>query len=252
MLLGYARAPVLFGRVAPFAALCFTVLTILVLIGNLERPGRFMRIMFRPNPSSWLVWGTWILIIFSITVLFWLATGLLSAEDLLAQVLWPGIISSALAAGYSAFLLAQARARDLWRSPQLFPHLIVQAFLAGSALLSLGALYERSGAVLALLLRCVLAGLIAHGILVLIEMAFPRGGDGAGAVHYLIHGPLAERFWFAAVFGGIAAPIYLLAYYFARADSGSAVPLLAAVVSLLGVLAYDDCYMRAGQALPLS
>ena len=34
---------------------------------------------------------------------------------------------------YTAYLFAQAKARDLWQSPLLAPHLAVQAVLAGAA-----------------------------------------------------------------------------------------------------------------------
>lgn len=254
MLLGYARAPVLLGRVAPFAALVFTSLTILLLVGDLERPERFLKILFHPNPRSWLVWGAYIIMIFCAIAFFWMVAGLLLVEGLFALVLWPGLIFATVAAGYSALLLAQARARDLWQSPLLFPHLLAQAFLAGSAVLTMSALYLGSGAALTgLLLRCVLVGQVVHGLLVLIEVALPRRDqDAAGAIRYMIQGPLARRFWFAAVFGGIAVPIYLLAFHFANSLPGSMLPALASVVSLLGLLAYEDCHVRAGQALPLS
>jgi Fe-S-cluster-containing dehydrogenase component/formate-dependent nitrite reductase membrane component NrfD len=253
-LLGYARAPVLFGRVAPFLALAFTFVTILLLIGGLERPERFLKTLFHPNWRSWLVWGAHIFMIYTFVAFLWIVAGLLLADGLFTLVLWPGLIFSALAAGYSAFLLAQVRARDLWQSPLLFPHLIVQAFLAGSAALTLGAVYEGSGTVLMnLLVRCVLGGLVAHGVLVLSEVALPHGNqDAAGAVRYMIQGPLAVRFWFAAVFGGIAVPIYVLAFYFAYSGPGSMLPAFASSIALLGLLAYEDCYVRAGQALPLS
>ena len=38
---------------------------------------------------------------------------------------------------YTAFLFAQARARDLWQSPLLPPHLVVQTAVAGSSVLLL-------------------------------------------------------------------------------------------------------------------
>ncbi len=253
-LMGYARAPVLFGTLAPLAALFFTLLTILLLIGDLERPERFLKVLIHPNLRSWLVWGAHILITYSIIVCLWLAAGLLLAESLFVMLLWPGLIFSSLAAGYSAFLLAQARARDLWQSRLLLPHLIVQAFLAGSVVLALGALFAGSGRLLAdLLMRCLLCGLIVHGVLVLSEVALPHGNwDAAGAIHYMIQGPLAGRFWVLAVFGGIALPIYLLAIYFARSTAGSLLPILACIAALFGLLFYEDCYVRAGQALPLS
>jgi len=70
-------------------------------------------------------------------------------------------------------------------------------------------------------------------------------------VAYMLRGPLARLFWFGAVFGGIALPIHLLALHLANPGS-LFLPAMAAVLSLMGLLAFEDCYIRAGQALPLS
>jgi len=151
-------------------------------------------------------------------------------------------------------VLAQARARDLWQSRLLFPHLVVQSFVAGSALLVLGSLYLESGRPLTeLLFRCLLGGLCVHGVLVLSEMALPHGTrDATEAVRYLVHGPLARSFWLGAVLGGIIVPIHFLAFYLAVPRFGAAFALAAAVLALVGLLSYQDCHVRAGQALPLS
>ena len=45
----------------------------------------------------------------------------------------PGIPLALATAVYTAYLFAQAKARDLWQSPLLAPHLAVQAVLAGAA-----------------------------------------------------------------------------------------------------------------------
>jgi formate-dependent nitrite reductase membrane component NrfD len=253
-LFGRVRAPVLFGQVAPALALIFIMLTALLLIGDLERPERFPKILLHPNPRSWLVWGSHILIFYSVIAILWLLFGTTPVYRLVLLLLWPGLVFSVLAAGYSAFLLTQARARELWQSRLLFPHLIIQAFLAGSAMLSLGALYEDSGRLLTdLLLRCLLVGLIVHGILILCEMALSRSGrDAAAAVTSMILGPQAGRFWTLAIFGGIALPIYLLSFYFLYPGPGSLLPVLSCAGVLAGLLVFEDCYMRAGQAPPLS
>jgi Fe-S-cluster-containing dehydrogenase component/formate-dependent nitrite reductase membrane component NrfD len=254
MLLGYARAPVLFGVVAPVAALLFTVATVVLLVADLERPERFLKILFHPNWKSWLVWGAWILISFSWLVALWLLAGLAGLGRLLGAVLWPSLLAAALAAGYSAFLLAQARARDLWQSRLLFPHLLVQAYMAGSALLVLASLGFDSGSGLTgLLLRGMLAAVCVHGLFLVAEVALPHGSrDATGAVQYMVHGPLARLFWFGAVFAGIALPIHLLAYYFVHPGLGATLPVLAALAAIGGLLAFEDCLIRAGQALPLS
>jgi Fe-S-cluster-containing dehydrogenase component/formate-dependent nitrite reductase membrane component NrfD len=254
MLLGLARAPVLFGAVAPILAFGFTAVTSMLLIADLERPERFLKILFHPNWRSWLVWGAWILIAFTGLLLVWFACGLLDLDVVFGLLLWPAFALSALTAGYSAFLLAQARARDLWQSRLLFPHLLVQAHLAGSALLALASLYYGSGRALTVLLqRNLLAALCVHGVFVLAEVGLPHGSaDASGAVAYMLHGPLARLFWFGAVFGGIALPIHVLAYSFMHPGLSPLFAGLAAGMSIAGLLAFEECVIRAGQALPLS
>jgi hypothetical protein len=254
LLMGFARAPVLFGIVAPALALFFCFLTTVLLILDLDRPERFLKVLVHPNWRSWLVWGAYVLMLYSGGAAGWLASALTNSGMSLAILLWPTLLLSALTAGYSAFLLAQAKARDLWQSRLLFPHLVVQSFMAGSAMLAVASLFFGFGRGLTdLLLRCLLGGLCVHGILVLSEMAMPHGNqDAAGAVRYMVQGPLSRRVWFGAVFGGIAVPIYLLVYYLGNASAGGLLPLAAAAMSLFGLLAFEDCFIRAGQALPLS
>jgi hypothetical protein len=51
---------------------------------------------------------------------------------------------------------------------------------------------------------------------------------------------------------GIALPVYLLALYVPGRLPITPLPVAAAIMSLAGLLAYEYCYVRAGQALPLS
>jgi formate-dependent nitrite reductase membrane component NrfD len=253
-LLHFAYAPQLFGVIAPAAALTFTLVTSVVLIGDLGRPGRFLLLLFHPNWKSWLVWGADILLVFSLVSFLWLAAGLLGLRRALELLLWPGLILSSLAAGYTAFLLAQARARDLWSSRLLFPHLLVQSFLAGSATLVLCAIHYGSGTVLSgFLSRCCLASLCAHGAFILAKTAIPGGNRRASeASRYIIQGPLALSFWLGAVFMGIIVPVFLLVLEITGVISGAGLPLAAAAMALAGLLVYEHAYIRAGQALPLS
>ncbi len=254
MLMRIARAPILFGMYAPLMAAGMSLATVLLLIGDLRRPERFLKILFHPNPRSWLVWGANILTAFLVIVFLWLLAGLGEIELVVTLLLWPALILSAAAAGYTAFLLAQARGRDLWQSRLLFPHLIVQAFLAGSALLVLGAQLLNSGRLLTeFLLRCLLGSLCVHGILVIGETALPHGTEaGTGAARYILHGPLAPLFWTGAVLVGIVLPVNMLALYFSGAFYYRQFALLAPALALAGLLAYQHSYVRAGQALPLS
>ncbi len=252
---GFLRVSALFERLAPTLALGFTLATVLLLVADLERPERFLKVLTHRNLRSWLVWGAFILLAYSGTALAWLAAGLHPPlRPLPGALLWAGLVLAVMAAGYSGALLRQARGRELWSSPLLIPHLVVQAFLAGAALLSCAALMLGAGGVAAtLLLRCVLAGLCAHGTAVLLEILLPRHGPGVRrAVRYLTSGPLAARFWAGGVLLGTALPIYLLCLLFSGTLSGRGIALLSGFLSLAGLLAYDDCHIRAGQSVPLS
>jgi formate-dependent nitrite reductase membrane component NrfD len=169
-------------------------------------------------------------------------------------LLWSGIVLAGLVAGYSGFLFRQARGRDLWKSWLAFPHMIVQACLAGSAALALATVFRGSGRPMTdLFLRLMLGCICIHGAIMLTKISWPRGTrERKAAVRTMIQGPLTVLFWAGAVFAGIAIPIYQLAYYFYALPSGSAAPIVSSAAALLGLLAWGDCYIRAGQALPLS
>ena len=253
-LMGLVRAPELFGRSAPLIAVLMGFVTTLCLVGDLERPERFLKVLYRPNPRSWLTWGAYLLVVYSGIAFFWGAAGYTNQAEVIRSLLWPGLLFAALAAGYSAFLLVQARGRDLWHSRLLFPHLIVQSVLAGSGVLVLAALYNDSGPGLTdLLLRWLVGALCLHGIFVLSEIGLPHGSLHAGAsVGHMVQGPLARMFWLGAVLAGIAVPIYQLAYHFSGRSAGSFTPVSAVILALVGLLVYQNCYIRAGQAVPLS
>ncbi len=177
------------------------------------------------------------------------AYGLLLAADLgaglggLAAIqlvlIAPGLPLAALAAVYTGFLFAQARGRDLWQSPLLPAHLLVQAFLAGSAGLLPLALWLAPGTTAALAL--VLAGsALAHLLLVVAETTLPHPTAQARlAGHDLLRGGSALFFWTGVALVAIAvtAP-WTGPWTFAP--------------TLAGLAAYEHAYVRAGQSVPLA
>ena len=123
--------------VGGFLSLLFIGLTTGFLVLDLEKPERFLYILLRPQWRSWLARGAVILIgLSTITGLWWLYElgAYLFDYDvplLRAVFLWVGLPFAIMAAIYTAFLFAQAEGRDLWQSPLLPFHLIVQALVAG-------------------------------------------------------------------------------------------------------------------------
>ena len=157
------------------------------------------------------------------------------------MVAWPvGLILAVLTSVYTAYLFAQARARDLWQSPLLPPHMLLQTLMAGTAALVPCAAFLEPLAV-APLLRFLSAFSILHLLLILGETTLTHATAHARlATHEMIKGRFAGAFWTGIVLtlAAVAAP-WLGA-------------VLAAPVALLAILAFEHAYVQAGQSVPLA
>ncbi|MHB1488168.1 MAG: 4Fe-4S dicluster domain-containing protein, partial [Acidimicrobiales bacterium] len=118
---------------APCLALFFLGVTGVLLIWDLKHPTRFYLIFTRHQWKSWLVKGSFIIGGYGGAVSAYLLGSIIDST-VARQVLTGFSIPLALGtACYTAYLFAQAKARDLWQSPLLPAHLAVQALLVGSA-----------------------------------------------------------------------------------------------------------------------
>ena len=230
-------------------------LTAALLIFDLKRPDRFYYLLTKPNFRSWLVIGAYILMAYGALCVTWLLYGVFIGEV-------PGLligltaILAAASACYSAFLFAQAKGRDLWQSALFFWHLLVQAFIAGSAIWLLASLYLRSRRVfpsLILLLFFLVLGLC----MTLVELALPHVSEDVSlATRNLVRGHLKARFWGLAIGTGMALPILLIcsmsAFPSFLIPTGIWVPTAAAILAIAGVWWFEDVWIKAGQSVPLS
>ena len=255
--------PLLFMRLAPATALLFTGATALLLIADLHRPERFHYILLKPNPRSWLVAGTWILILYSIIAASWLAGGRGLTGPSHVPIIAAAATAGACSAGYSGFLFAQAKGRDLWQSPLFMWHLLVQAIVAGSATMILLAVLAGYPAIadatdggrnivkasnLLLLIGLVVSVLIVLGELVIT----PFSADADYAADMILRGRLRNMFWLGVVVIGTVIPAGLVSYELATGAVSVVREGFAAVMSLAGILVFERIWIIAGQAAPLS
>ena len=225
---------------APLLALGFLGITGVLLIWDLKHPTRFYLIFTRHHWGSWLVRGSFIIAAYSGAVVLYLGAALLHA--CLAQQI-TGVAGMLLAVGtacYTAYLFAQAKARDLWQSPLLPTHLAVQAVLAGAAaLLPFAVVLSPQRGIHAL--EVVLAVSAAtHLALVWTEITLP---------HVTAHAHLATREMtkgrFALFFriGAVAVAVAIAAPW---------IGVVAVPFALIGLLAHEHAYVQAGQSVPLA
>jgi formate-dependent nitrite reductase membrane component NrfD len=250
MALGRLPADRMRDLVLSSIALLFTALTVVLLVWDLDHPERFLRIVFRPQSRSWLARGAFVLIAFSaLCGLFWLsaAAGFSPGTKLL---LWPTVIMGFFAAAYTAFLFGQCEGRDLWQTPLLPVHLIVQALLCGSAvLILLPAAWGGTPAAVSFAVRTLAICLALHMLMLLGEVGIPHTTDNARyAARLITRGPFQAYFWAGAVvLGGILPAILLMV-----GASSRVVIDLASTFVLAGVLIFEWCFVMAGQSVPNS
>ena len=224
---------------APLLGLVFLAATGALLIGDLTHPGRFWMIFTRPQWRSWLVRGGFIIAGYALMLALHLLSGLVESSTLRAPAVLAGAPLAVLTAVYTAYLFAQARARDLWQSTLLPAHMLVQAVLCGSAALLPFAMMQDAGAVPALL-RTLAASCAIHLLLVLGETTL---------THPTAHARLALR----EMTGGRWKGYFQLGL--ALVALGAAAPwigLPGAALALAGLLAHEHAYVQAGQSVPLA
>jgi polysulfide reductase-like protein len=202
----------------------FLALTVVFLIADLEHPERFYLILTRPQWRSWLVRGGVILTAFGAVIAL--------------QLVWPSRVVAiigipiAIATGtYTAWLFAQAKARDLWQSPLLAPQHFVACVMAGAATIAI--LGVHIGKLLAIVTAIHLALIVA-------EVLTPHVTAHARlAVHEMV-----RRRSFAI---GFMLSLVGLATLLGGAPQPAAASLI-----LLGLLGYEHAHITAAQAVPLA
>ena len=226
--------------VAPLGALFFLAVTGVLLIWDLKHPFRFYLIFTRPHWESWLVRGSFIIAgyggLVTLSLLFSIIDSVLARQVLAGFIL---VLAFATAC-YTAYLFAQAKARDLWQSPLLPPHLAVQTLLVGAAgiLPFAEGLSPHAGVVGVEVLLC--AGAAGHLLMVLGETTLPHGTAHAHlATEEMTRGRFARFFWPGVVLVAVAV----------------AAPWIGVVTvpfALIGLLAHEHGYVQAGQCVPLA
>jgi Ni/Fe-hydrogenase subunit HybB-like protein len=157
-------------------------------------------------------------------------------------------------AGYTAFLFGQAEGRDFWQSPLLLPILLVQAALAGAAALGLLSWALNAGGAMSTLFTCVLlAAIVVHVLFIMVEVfGAHTNSHVAAAAHYISRGALRVTFWGPFFVVGSLIPIVLLSIGLLLPMAQPALLGIAGILALIGLFAYEHCFVVAGQAVPLS
>jgi Ni/Fe-hydrogenase subunit HybB-like protein len=216
-----------------------------LLIWDLKHPMRFYLIFTRHQWGSWLVRGAAIVTAYGAVLTAYVIAVLAGAGDAASVVAlqiigWAGLVAAVATAVYTAYLFAQAKARDLWQSPLLAPHLAVQAALAGSAAMLPVLMWLSPERAVRADEIVIMVAAVAQLLLVAAEITVPHGSA---------HAHLATR---ELAWGGYRVPFWGSAVLILGCGAAPWIGTAATPLALLGLLAYEHAYVRAGQCVALA
>ena len=247
-----ARGSGLADVVPGILALAGIAVTGLFLVWDLKQPRRFMYLFTRPQWRSWLARGAQVINLAAVVALVWTIAAIADLHGLRDALRWAMVPAGALLAGYTALLFGQCEGRDLWQSPLLLAHTLVNALLAGAGALAIaGVIVAAPADVHRALAWSLLLGAAVSAALVA-QDTFGRHptAQAERAARNLWRDRFAARFW-TGVATGLALPAVCAGVYLV---GGAGMGLLAAggVGALVGLWLYEDAWVRAGQSVPLS
>jgi len=241
--------------VTPVVSGVFLAATGGLLLWDLEHPERFYLIFTRPQWRSWLVKGAFIIAGYTLVLAIHFFASWAGSLKLQSWLMLAGIPLSILTAIYTAYLFAQAKARDMWQNPLLPPHLFVQAVLLGAAVLLPFVNRFETGLVTGFgtdrpLLWLLAVSSLLHLLMIWGEVSLTHPTAHARlAIWEMVQGRYRNDFWIGVALSFLGAAISWLAIYdvFSISVGAGSAPL-----ALIGLMLYENAYVQAGQSVPLA
>jgi Fe-S-cluster-containing dehydrogenase component/formate-dependent nitrite reductase membrane component NrfD len=239
----------------------FLAITGGLLIWDLEHPERFHLIFTRPQWRSWLVKGAFIIAGYTLVLALHFIASWAGSISVQRWLMIPGIPLALLTAVYTAYLFAQAKARDMWQNPLLPPHLFFQSALLGSAtLLPVTVIIESTSAVerflgvarpeTTLLLWILAITSVVHLLMIAGEVSLTHPTAHARlAIREMVYGRYKNDFWFGVILSSLGGLLPFLALMNVVSISFG---IGGAPLALIGLMLFENAYVQAGQSVPLA
>jgi len=233
----------------------FVMMNIFLLftLADLHQPFRMWHIFFYPHLTSAITVGAWMASIFVGLESLMIVVMLLKKDEVLYDKLlfWTTLLAIPVTL-YTAAIMAEATARELWQMPTEAVQMILAATLSGSAaiiLLGGNKLSDETKSFFANILG--LSALMAF-IIYMSEYVFGamKAEEVAAILHYVKgDGEYATMFWIGQWVAYIL-PMLLIALY--RVSRSSAMLNLAAILAIVGLWVVKHVWLVIPQLLPLS
>jgi len=233
-------------------SLVFIHIFLLFTVIDLHQMFRFWHIFFHPHWTSAITVGAWIVTIL-VVVLFAMAFATYIKKDnaLFDKLLVWAVILAIPVTLYTAGIMAEATARELWQMPTEAAQMVLAATLTGSATLLLmapGLPYEAKRDLAVILGLSALAAFILY----MSEMIFGpiKAEEVAATLHYVKgHGEYTTMFWVGQVLAFIV-PFVLVILSVTNRSAG--LLKVAALSAIVGLWIVKHVWLVIPQLLPMS
>ncbi|SFV61735.1 Fe-S-cluster-containing hydrogenase components 1 [hydrothermal vent metagenome] len=234
---------------------------------DLHQPLRMINIFLHPHWTSAITVGAWMASIFTGLITLMMAIGFLDAhpdfgrhigvaksireKSELYDKVFPFVVFLALPVTmYTAIIMAQSSARELWVGAPELIQMLLAAFMVGSA--SLVLIAEKWSDAVKKDLAMILAFSVALSFTMYMgEYFFSFKSAEVEATLAFVHsgGEYNIQFWFAMVLG------YIIPFLIAKGSMSNYNSILmkfAAITTLIGLYMAKDVWLKIPQMLPLS
>ena len=238
--------------VTAIVAFIFINIFLLFTLADLHQPFRFWHILVHPHWTSAIAWGTFMASAFLGLLTLLVLLGYTKKDETFDKVLlWTTILAIPVTL-YTAALMAQCTARELWQMPAESAQMILAALLAGSAaMILLGGSklsYEAKkdlGVVLGL------SAMMAF-IIYMAEYVFgpQKAEEVAATLEYIKgNGEYTVMFWIGQ---WMTYLLPMLLIVLSRASKSESILKLAALLALVGLFIVKHVWLMIPQLLPMS
>ena len=230
----------------------FIHIFLLFTLADLHQPFRMWHIFFYPHVTSAITIGAWMATVFVGLLFLMLFAGMIKKDNaLFDKVLLVVTILAVPVTLYTAALMSQCTARELWQMPTESAQMILAALLAGSAtmILMAGKLPEEAKSNLGVILGM---SALASFILYMAELVFgPMKAEEVAAVLEFVkgHGEYTTMFWIGQTFAYLVPMVLVLLSIINKSTS---LLKVASVSALIGLWVAKDVWLKIPQLLPMS
>lgn len=251
----------------PVISFIFLNIFLLFTLVDLHQPLRMVNIFLHPHWTSAITVGAWMASLFTALVTVMALIGLLDAfpdcrrqcgfakavreKSSLYEKVLPFVVFLAIPVTlYTAVIMAESSARELWQAPTELVQMLMAAFMVGSATLILisDAWSKEAKRDLAMVLAL---SVFFSFLMYMGEYFFSFKSSEAEATLAYVHsgGEYNVQFWFAMVLG------YIIPFFIALGnlkEENRTMIKFAAVTTLIGLYMAKDVWLKIPQMLPLS